>query len=178
MPDSAYRGEMSHIFNGASFMIEFNDSQLSILATKAPLIIRIVLALALLALILIPIAVTIVILTWFDGLELGIVFSFILCWGVGFYLLRLILWNSFGRETLILNPDKIIYLADYRLFKDGREEIGTKNLEMEVIYGVKSNKPSGRLMLKSNTTSIETVLQVPISELEELISKIETRYNK
>ena len=159
-------------------MIKFDDSQLTISAGKAPLIIRILLALVLLILILLPIAIVIFSLAYGMGLKLGVLLSFILCWGVAFYLLRLILWNSYGQEILILNPDKIIYLADYKLFKDGREEIGTKDLEMEIVYGGKFGKTLGRLILKSETTLIETVLQVPITELEELISKIEMRYNK
>ena len=120
---------------------------------------------------------TFFVLTYGDGPHIGIAISFIFCWGIGFYLLRVTLWNSVGREVLTLNPDKISYIADYRLFKDGRQEIKTKDLETEIIYEDEPNKPIGRLKLKNKTTSIESVIQTTISELEELKIEIKTRYN-
>ena len=158
--------------------ININDSKLTISAKKPPLLIRIVLALFLLILFLIPLAGTVFSLTYADGLQIGLIFSFILFWGVGFYLLRLILWNSFGQEVLTMNSEKILYFADYRLYKVGRQEIGTKGLVTEIIYDDEPNKSLGRLILKNKAMMIETVLQAPINELEELKSELETRYNK
>ena len=157
--------------------IEINGSQLTISAKKAPIFIRVVLTLILSILILIPLAVTFFVLTFGDGPHIGIAISYIICWGLGFYLLRVILWNSVGREILTLDPEKITYLADYKLFKDGRQEITTKDLETEIIYEDEPNQPFGRLRLKSKSTSIETVLQTTIAELEELKKEIKTRYN-
>lgn len=157
--------------------IEINGSQLTISTKKAPVFIRIVLTLILSILTLIPLAVTFFVLTYGDGPHIGIAFSFILCWGVGFYLLRLTLWNSVGREILTLAPEKISYIADYRLFKDGRQEITTKDLETEIIHEDEPDKSFGRLRLKNKSTSIETVLTTTIAELEELKNEIKTRYN-
>ena len=158
--------------------IEISGSQLTIFTKKTPVFIRIVLTLILTILTLIPLAATFFVLTYGDGPHIGIAFSFILCWGVGFYLLRVTLWNSVGREILKLEPKKISYIADYRLFKDGRQEISTTDLETEIIYEDEPNKPIGRLRLKNKTTSIETVIQTKITELEELEKEIKTCYNK
>lgn len=157
--------------------IKIRGSKLTISTKKAPIIIRIVLSLILSILIIIPLAVTFFVLTYGDGPYIGVAFSYLLCWGVGFYLLRVTLWNSVGREILTLDPEKISYIADYRLFKDGRQEIPTKDLETEIIYEDEPNKPIGRLRLKSTTTSIETTIQATIAELEELKNEIKTRYN-
>lgn len=157
--------------------IEISGSQLTIFTKKTPVFIRIVLTLILIILTLIPLAATFFVLTYGDGPHIGIVFSFILFWGVGFYLLRLTLWNSVGREILNLEPKRISYIADYRLFKDGRQEISTTDLETEIIYEDEPNNPLGRLSLKNKTTSIETVIQTRIAELEELKKEIKTRYN-
>jgi len=158
---------------------QFNidDNQLIISARKSPIFIRIVLTTFLVLIALIPIAVTIFVLKSGEGPFIGIVFSFLLCWGIGFYLLRLTLWNSVGREILNFNTDRISYIADYRLFKDGQKEIETQDLETEIIYEDEPNKPFGRLRLKTKKSSIETVLQMTISELEELRNEIQTRYN-
>jgi hypothetical protein len=157
--------------------IKIHGSQLTICAKKAPLFIRIVLTLILSILIFIPLAVTFFVLNNEDVPRIGIAFSFILCWGIGFYLLRVTLWNSIGREILTLDPEKISYIADYRLFKDGRQEIKTKFLKTEIIYEDEPNKPFGRLRLSNESTSIETVLQTTITELEEIRNEIKTRYN-
>ena len=158
--------------------IEISGSRLTIFTKKTPVFIRIVLTLILTILTLIPLAATFFVLTYGDGPHIGIVFSFILCWGVGFYLLRITLWNSVGREVLNLEAKKISYMADYRLFKDGRQEISTTDLETEIIYEDEPNSPVGRLRLKNNTDVIETVIRAKIAELEELKKEIKTRYNK
>jgi len=158
--------------------IEISGSRLTISAKKAPLFIRIVLILILSILILIPITVTFFVLTFGDGPHIGIAISYLICWGLGFYLLRVILWNSVGREILTLDPEKISYIADFKLFQDGRQEITTEELETEIIYEGEQNQPFGRLRLKSKLDSIETVLQTAIAELEELNNEIKTRYNR
>ncbi len=52
---------------------------------------------------------------------------------------------EFGRTR---NPDfrseKISYIADYRLFRDGRQEITTKDLETEIIYEDEPDKSVSR----------------------------------
>ncbi|WP_100894259.1 hypothetical protein [Cellulophaga sp. RHA19] len=158
--------------------IEISGLRLTIFTKKTPVFIRIVLTLFLTILTLIPLAATFFVLTYGDGPHIGIVFSFILCWGVGFYLLRITLWNSVGREVLNLEAKRISYMTDYRLFKDRRQEISTTDLETEIIYEDEPNNPVDRLRLKNNTAVIETVIQVKIAELEELKKEIKTRYNK
>ena len=158
---------------------QFNieENRMIISARKSPLFIRIVLTSFLVLIALIPIAVTFFVLTFGDGPHIGIVFSYVLFWGIGFYLLKLTLWNSVGREILSLENEKISYVADYGLFKDGRKEIETEDLVTEVIQEEHSDKPYGRLRLKTKTNSLETILQMTISEIEELRKEIKTRYN-
>lgn len=157
--------------------IKLNSSQLIISVKKAPIFIRIILMLFLTVLILIPVAVMFFVLNYGDGFHIGIALSFILCWGVGFYILRVTLWNMVGREVLTLNPERILYIADYRLFKDRRQEITTENLETEIIYENELNKSFSRLRLKNKSTNIETVIPTKITELEEIRNEIKIRYN-
>ncbi len=158
--------------------IKIEESQLIISGGRAPVFILFCLGVILFMLIIMPIAAAIFILTYGDGPHIGIAFSFILCWGVGFYVLRITLWNSVGREILTLDPEHITYIADYRLFKDGRKEISTRTLVTEIIYEDESSEQLGRLRLRNNSTSIDTVLQATITDLEEFKSEIKRRYNK
>lgn len=156
--------------------VKIDSKQLVISSRKAPVFIRIVLIILLSTLILIPLVVTFFTLTYGNGPHIGIVFSFLLCWGVAFYLLRILLWNSVGREVLILNTNYISYAADYRLFKDNQQEIAVKGLETDIVYGESPNQSLGRLRLRNQSTSLETVLQTTIAELEEMKEIITAHY--
>ena len=144
---------------------------------KTPLLIRSFLVLILVICTLVPIAVLIFVLTLGDGPHIGIAVSFLIFWGSGFIMLRTILWNNHGKEIIDLANDKIKYLADYKYFKDARQEIETDGLEVEIIYEDTMNNYIGRLLLKNNNTEIETVLQSNLNELELIKEKIKTRYN-
>jgi len=39
------------------------------------------------------------------------------------YLVRLFLWNTYGKEIIFEENQSIVYLADYKWFKDGRQEV-------------------------------------------------------
>jgi len=157
--------------------IEISDSKLTISVKKSPLLIRIVLSVVLSIMVLIPLLASYIVLTAGDGFHIGLAFSFLLFWGLGFYMLRIILWNSVGREILVLGNEKIEYTADYGLFKDGRKEIETNRLATEIIYEDEPNNPVGRLRLNSDTESIESVIKTRLAELKELEKEIKTRYN-
>lgn len=158
--------------------IKILGSQLIISVTKAPLIIRIILTLVLIILVLIPFGAIIFALIEQSGPHIFMAFMFFVFWGAAFYMLRVVLWNSVGREILTLNPDKIVYIADYKYLKDGRQEIGIENLEAGIIYSNDSKIREGRLVLESPTKIIRTVIWLPITELEELIAAITVRYDR
>lgn len=157
--------------------INIDGSQLTISTRKTPIFLRVFLIFILTILILIPIALTFIWLTNGRGLHIGIAFSFILCWGIGFYLLRITLWNTVGREILNLNLDNISYIADYGLFRDGQQIIGLSDLETEIIFEDSIKNPVGRLRLTSRENSLETKLQATIKELEVVRDRIKTHYN-
>lgn len=153
-----------------------SDSSVTIFVKKSPLLIRLVLSVVLAIMILIPLWASYLVLSAGDGLHIGLVFSFLFFWGLGFYMLRILLWNSVGREILILGNEKIEYIADYGFFKDGRKEIETNQLATEIIYEDDSNNTVGRLRLTSNNESIESVVKIRFAELKELQKEIIARY--
>ena len=156
--------------------IHIDQNQLVISARKTTLFIRLVLSIILTAISVIPLAVTFVSLTKGKGPHIGIFFSFLLCWGVGFYLLRIILWNWVGKEILTLNSGTITYIADYGLFKDAQKEIATHAIEANIIDENESEIPLGRLLLRNELNTIETVLPAAMEELEKARAAIQTRY--
>jgi hypothetical protein len=157
--------------------IEINGSELTISVKKTPLVIRIILSIVLSIMVFIPILATYFVLTDGDGFHIGLAFSFLFFWVLGFYILRIILWNSFGREIIVLGREKIQYTADYKYFKDGRKEIEINQLATEIIFEDEPNDPVGRLRLHSDSNSIESVIKTRLVELEELEKEIKTLYN-
>ena len=126
---------------------------------------------------IIPIISTIAVATWGLGFNIGIVISYVIFWGIGFFLLRIFLWNSYGKEILTLNKHKIFYIADYKYFKDGSQELDLTDLAIEIINEDKPEKSIGRLHLKNNSGNIETVLKVDISKLKQIEKEIKMHCN-
>ena len=100
-------------------------------------------------------------------------FGFIISIGVfglmGFYLLRIALWNSFGSEEIKFDKNTITYEADYRWFKDG-----IKTLEITpLVFAIKQigyeEDNIGTLIIGEGIEKIESVTKMPIDELEKLI---------
>lgn len=157
--------------------IQITDNRITIQGAKSPLFIRIVLAIIIFINGLIPFVFIFFMLTDGDGLNFVIIVPIIIFWGAGLYLLRVLLWNTYGKEILDLDDSRIQYLADYKFFKDSRKELNTDGLEIEIIYEDKMKLEKGRLRIKNSKNKIETVLQLKLTDLKILSEKIKTRYN-
>ncbi len=142
-----------------------------------PFIVRTILFIILMFCVFTPITASIWILSSGKGPHLGLVFSFILFWGIGIYLLRVILWNTYGQELLTLKKEKIAYVADYNYFKDGKRQIGVENLMTKIIYEGGQDNTLGRLYIYNKKEVLETVLQTNISDLIQIENDIKSRYN-
>ncbi|SRX76100.1 hypothetical protein AEQU3_03098 [Aequorivita antarctica] len=155
---------------------EFIGNQLFIKGNKSPIVVRITLIIVLLICLLIPIAITITLMSERKGPHFGIFLSFIFFWGIGFYMLRIILWNTFGREVLTFEDDKISYEADYRYFRDGKTSISTKDIEVVAVPTIDESAKLGILIFTNENQHIDTVLRVPFDKMTELAAEVNNRY--
>lgn len=110
------------------------------------------------------------------GFKLGIIFTYLIFWATGYYFLKLYLWSKYGKEKLILENEKISYTADYKLFKGNKREVDSKNFKIEVLESFDGSKQYGTLKLADNNVTIETVINVSVSDLFEIKSKIQKYY--
>ena len=142
---------------------------LNLKVKKSPLIIRIVMFFLTFAFFVFPVLGTIVGILAGSGLQ----FSYFIGIGIfsllGFYLLRVSLWNTYGEETIEILEDKIIYEANYGWFKDGKKEMAIAVPE----YSFKSvgyeEDNEGVLVITSEESEIESVVKMPMNELESLL---------
>jgi len=92
---------------------------------------------------------------------------------MGFYLLRLSLWNTYGEETIEIFKDNIIYEADYGWFKDAKREIMITTPKYSFKSAGYEEDHEGVLLITSEESQIESVVKMPTVMLEELILILE-----
>jgi len=147
---------------------EGNPNVYIISINKSPMIIRIILLLVLIMFSLIPILATYFRLSSGYGLHFGLVISFVICWLIGFYLLRIILWNAYGKEKIEFNNKQITYEADYRYFNDGKKVLENKSITIDINKIPEEKKDIGTLTINNELDQIITVIKLPLEELKEI----------
>jgi hypothetical protein len=153
----------------------FHDKTLHLKVKKSPLLIQIILFGLTLVSVLMPLIGIITAISTGSGLKLMYFVGLGLFSLMGFYLLRVSLWNSFDEETIEILENKIIYEANYGWFKDGKKEM---NFD-ELTYSIKSigyeEENMGVLKIDSNGGKMESVVKMSKSELKELIDILNSK---
>jgi len=147
---------------------EGNPNIYTISINKSPLIIRIVLLAVLIMFALIPILATYFRLSSGYGFHFGLFISFAICWLIGFYLLRIILWNAYGKEKIEFNNKQVTYEADYKYFKDGKKVLENESITIDINKIPEEKKDIGTLTINNVSDQIITVIKLPLEELKEI----------
>lgn len=91
---------------------------------------------------------------------------------LGFYLLRLALWNTYGKEKITISKNSVNYFVDYGWFKDRIKEA---QIDAPVTFSVNPNGYSdrrGRLKIGQNRAAIISAVRMPLEQLQELIGEL------
>jgi hypothetical protein len=87
----------------------------------------------------------------------------------GIFFFRLLLWNSYGKEILTFAPNNVSYIADYKWFKDGKQEINDHlGLHINIIPSKTNKGKSGQIEFSSMGESILCVTNLPIDSCNEI----------
>jgi hypothetical protein len=97
---------------------------------------------------LIPIIATVISISSADGMKFGIVLTFILFWGSGVYMTRVLLWNVYGREVFLIGKGRLNYYVDYKYFKDNSKDVDLS----EATFFIKPNKMYGEIFYTIQVT--------------------------
>ncbi len=93
---------------------------------------------------------------------------------MGFYLLRIALWNTYGKEEITFNGSNIEYFADYGWFKDS---IKPKEI-VPLVYSIRQigyeEDKKGALVIGKADRAIECVTKMKSIEIEELIGRLKS----
>ncbi|WP_420573329.1 hypothetical protein [Kordia sp.] len=113
----------------------FSENEIVIIGAQSPKTVRFALTVLLILFLIAPIVIASLNVTLGDGLNIGLVPISLVLWAAAYFFMKSILWNTYGRETITLNPESIAYTADYKYFKTSRtitpDDLEFTHIEME-----------------------------------------------
>lgn len=92
------------------------------------------------------------------------------------YWLRLILWNSGGREILTLKAHQLEYVADYGLFKDGHTSLPAAHLEVEPLQIGAAEQQLARVVLRAQNEEVISAIKAPVEDVKRTCAEIRAHY--
>lgn len=147
----------------------FEKKQLKLKVAKSPILVRFILFIITFLSFALPLFGIVLNIIEGNGIKFGGILAFGVFSLIGFFMLRVSLWNSFGEEIIQFNDDQIEYVADYRWFKDGKRTLDKKS----IIYSIKpigyEDDNKGILVISNGNSEIESVVKMQNKNLEELI---------
>ncbi|TPG31814.1 hypothetical protein [Flavobacterium pectinovorum] len=156
----------------------FKNNILNLKVNKSPLVIRIVMFFFTFAFFVFPTFGVIVSILSGNGLQFGYFIAIGLFALMGFYLLRVSLWNTYGEENIEILKSKVIYEANYGWFKDGKKEIeiAVPKYSFKAVGYKEDNE--GVLVISDGVSELESVVKIPVSVLEKLLWILEPGKNE
>jgi hypothetical protein len=92
-------------------------------------------------------------------------------------MIRFVLWNTYGKEVLILHEKTIEYFADYKYFKDGYRTFEASETEFEAAEFIElGNKKMWAIRLKYNNEIFQTSLKLDQEGIELINEELKKRY--
>nr|WP_321235130.1 hypothetical protein [uncultured Psychroserpens sp.] len=151
-------------------------NELTLRVNKSPIFVRALMFLFAILFFVLPILGFVSYASMGKGLHIGSFVLIFLFGLMGFYLLRLALWNTYGKEKLSFKTNECTYLADYGWFKDAikTKEFKTYTFSIKPIGYIEDQK--GVLLIEDSKTQIECATKMPIETIEALIEELIKKY--
>jgi len=108
------------------------------------------------------------------GFHMGFMVMLFLFSIMGYYLLRIALWNTFGKEVITFNNNRLTYLADYGWFKDALKSKEIEPLQYSIRRIGFEEDQKGALVIGDEGNNIQCATKMKTAELNELISQLKT----
>lgn len=151
---------------------ELNKNVLTLRVKKTPPIIRGIFFFLTFVFAALPLTAVIASITNGDGFHFIFVVSLGIFGLITFYMLRLSLWNTYGKEVIKFEKGMVNYEADYGWFKDGAKSKEIKELTFSIHSIGYEEDNKGVLIIDEGEDQIRCVTKMPKDQLEELILKL------
>lgn len=158
--------------------IQLNKNQLTLTVKKGPVFIRYFILLFAVICILLPITGLVLSMLVGDGFHFGFLFGIAIFGLLGSYMLKIFLWNSFGKEIISFNENSVEYSVDYRWFKSEKSFPATSGLFFIInSVGYEEDK-QGVLVIKSNDSILETATRFHLDDLKILVDQLNASFKR
>lgn len=93
-------------------------------------------------------------------------------------MLRISLWNTFGKEIIKISGNKLNYIADYKWFKDKIKEFNFENINFYLNkVGYEEDNKAVLIIKFDKETVLETVTKIDIENLNIWLDKLNKKYS-
>jgi hypothetical protein len=150
----------------AQYSLEKN--LLTISVRKSPFIIRLIIWILAFLFFIFPISGMITSIASGNGFHFGFLIGTGIFSLIGFFMLRVALWNTYGQETILFTNGEIIYEADYKWFKDSKKNITDRNISYSSKAVGYEEDNEAILVIQNETQTIECAVKMPQLEVEQL----------
>lgn len=147
----------------------YNNNILNLKVKKSPFLVRAIMFLLAFSFFILPIGGAVFGIAFGSGLHIGYFIAIGICSLIGFYTLRVALWNTYGEETIQIFENKVFYEANYGWFKDGKKETLISDLNFFSEPAGYEEDNEGVLIIGAEGIKVESVVKMPMAQLEELI---------
>ncbi|WP_394775153.1 hypothetical protein [Flavobacterium sp.] len=151
----------------------FKNNILNLKVKKSPLAVRIVMFFFAFAFFIFPVLETIVGVLTGGGMQIGYFIGIGIFGLMGFYLLRVALWNTYGEENIEILDNKVSYEANYGWFKEDKKEMGITSPKYSFKSAGYEEDNEGVFVIYSESSQLESVVKMPITDLEALLFILE-----
>jgi hypothetical protein len=140
---------------------------------KAPVAIRVVMFVFAFLFFSIPVLSLVFSVLIGKGPHVGLLIAAVVFGLLGFYPLRIALWNTYGFEEVLFRKNKLEYVANYGWFKDGRKEIEiNESLDVRAWPVGYEDENKGVLIIENDQDEIHCVTKMEMYELQEIRKKL------
>jgi hypothetical protein len=154
---------------------ELLENELILRVKRAPVIIRALFFLFSFSIFIAPIAGLLFSIANGGGIHLGFFVAIGIFALLGFYMLRISLWNTYGSEKIIFGEEEVIYQADYGWFKS--EKIVEKRIKSCIfsfyLIGYQ-DEGMGSLQIDIADKTITCVTKMPKESVVELLKQLKS----
>ncbi|KAF2511549.1 hypothetical protein EYY60_08960 [Flavobacterium zhairuonense] len=152
----------------------YQNNILNLKVKKSPFFVRVVMFLLAFSFFIFPLVGTIFGIASGSGLRIGYFIGIGIFSLIGFYMVRIALWNTYGEETIQILENKVIYEANYGWFKDGKKETIISNPNFYAASVGYEEDNEGVLIIASNDIKVESVVKMKMFQMEELIKVLKS----
>lgn len=153
--------------------VQLNGNQLLLTVKKAPVFVRLTLFIFAFLAFLMPLLGMVFYISDGNGFHIGFLFGFFFFGVIGFYLLRIALWNTYGKEVVTFHRSELTYLANYGWFSGSEKRIERDNV---ITFSTRKigyeDQNKGGLVVEISGTTIQCVTKMPIVQLEDLVNEL------